>query len=105
MPQKIAIVTGGRKGIGRACAEKLHTDGYRVIVTGRNADAPMDDTGIDYVPCDNLSILAIRSLADKIFSQFGGWMCLSTMQASHRKSASICWKPQRKASISCWIPT
>ena len=31
----------------------------------------MDDTGIDYVPCDNLSILAIRSLADKIFSQFG----------------------------------
>ena len=50
MPQKIAIVTGGRKGIGRACAEKLHTDGYRVIVTGRNADAPMDDTGIDYVP-------------------------------------------------------
>ena len=71
MPQKIAIVTGGRKGIGRACAEKLHTDGYRVIVTGRNADAPMDDTGIDYVPCDNLSILAIRSLADKIFSQFG----------------------------------
>ena len=40
MPQKIAIVTGGRKGIGRACAEKLHTDGYRVIVTGQvlNAD-------------------------------------------------------------------
>ena len=104
MPQKIAIVTGGRKGIGRACAEKLHTDGYRVIVTGRNADAPMDDTGIDYVPCDNLSILAIRSLADKIFSQFGRVDVLVNNAGIGDKQMAITrcsdeWWRQ------CWIPT
>ena len=105
MPQKIAIVTGGRKGIGRACAEKLHTDGYRVIVTGRNADAPMDDTGIDYVPVTIFQFSQFVLWQTKYSPNSAGWMCLSTMQASHRKSASICWKPQRKASISCWIPT
>ena len=67
MPQKIAIVTGGRKGIGRACAEKLHTDGYRVIVTGRNADAPIDfvlDTNLKgpFFMCQAMARQMIRVL-------------------------------------------
>lgn len=31
---KTALVTGGRKGIGRAVAERLLSEGYEVIVTG-----------------------------------------------------------------------
>src|SRR5688572_25957153 len=35
---KVALVTGGTTGIGRATAELLHRAGARVVVTGRDPD-------------------------------------------------------------------
>ena len=34
---KVALVTGGSKGIGYACAERLLADGYAVAICARNA--------------------------------------------------------------------
>jgi NADP-dependent 3-hydroxy acid dehydrogenase YdfG len=35
---RTAIVTGGSLGIGRAVAERLTSEGARVLITGRNAE-------------------------------------------------------------------
>ncbi len=40
---KIALVTGGGSGIGRACALTLGAHGYHVVVTGRRIEA-LDET-------------------------------------------------------------
>lgn len=55
---KIALVTGGGSGIGRACAITLGKNGYHVVVTGRRAE-PLEETvaligqdSASSIPCD-----------------------------------------------------
>lgn len=39
MSERVAIVTGGTHGIGRACTELLTRDGFTVVFAGRDTDA------------------------------------------------------------------
>ncbi|WP_298361783.1 SDR family oxidoreductase [uncultured Litoreibacter sp.] len=43
---KIALVTGGGSGIGRACALTLGRNGYHVVVTGRRLEALEETVGL-----------------------------------------------------------
>lgn len=78
-PCKVALVTGGGTGIGRASAMALQTAGVHVVITGRRQEA-LDETaslakgkGPDMlaVVADVSQGAAVKSLFAKIQSQFG----------------------------------
>lgn len=56
MSQKVALVTGGSTGIGRAIAKDLADDGYAVVITGRGEEtlkeAASRHEAISYVVAD-----------------------------------------------------
>ncbi len=48
---RVAVVTGGAKGIGLACSQALAAAGHRVVVTGRD-EAAMEASGFDWLAVD-----------------------------------------------------
>jgi NAD(P)-dependent dehydrogenase (short-subunit alcohol dehydrogenase family) len=59
MSERIAVVTGGTRGIGRAVAAQLAADGYRVIVAARHAPAACEG---EFRACDVTDAAAVRGL-------------------------------------------
>lgn len=75
--KKIALVTGGGSGIGRACAETLGANGYYVIVTGRRTETLEDAVatiGVDSAAahvCDVSDADAVDALFTQIEADHG----------------------------------
>ena len=72
---KIALVTGGGSGIGKACALELAQNGYSVIVTGRKQE-PLDKTvgemgGGGAVTCDVTDVVQVDALFEQIKAEHG----------------------------------
>ena len=72
---KIALVTGGGSGIGRACAVTLGKAGYHLVVTGRRQDA-LDETlglagGGAAIAADITNAEAVDGLFDQIEKDHG----------------------------------
>ncbi len=58
---RVAVVTGGGRGIGRAAAEALSADGWLVVVAGRT-QASLDET-VTGLPHQGLAVVADVSIA------------------------------------------
>jgi NAD(P)-dependent dehydrogenase (short-subunit alcohol dehydrogenase family) len=76
--RKVAIVTGGATGIGRACAVALAEAGWTVVVTGRRLDALRQvfaghpkESETAAIASDVTDPASVRALFDETVKRFG----------------------------------
>lgn len=67
---KIALVTGGTKGAGRAIAERLLNAGATVIITARNAPEKENDK-MHFIPSDLSKAEGSQKVISEILSAYG----------------------------------
>jgi 3-oxoacyl-[acyl-carrier protein] reductase len=75
---RIAIVTGGARGIGRSIVERLVADGARVAFTYNSSPGPAEeivaalgDERVMAIKCDVASAEDIQNLVEKVTSSWG----------------------------------
>lgn len=67
---KIALVTGGTKGAGRAIAERLLQAGATVIITARNAPE-IENKKLHFIPSDLSKIEGSQKVINEVLSTYG----------------------------------
>ena len=72
--RRVALVTGGGKGIGRAITERLLADGFDVVICGRNApdELPsLDGAVAKFEACDVREADVVQAMVERIFARHG----------------------------------
>lgn len=85
---KLALVTGGGRGIGAACAKALAQAGAKVIVCGRTQaelEATATEIGGTAIVCD----VSDRAAADKLVASLPGRIDILVNNAGIAESASL----------------
>jgi NAD(P)-dependent dehydrogenase (short-subunit alcohol dehydrogenase family) len=67
---RVALVTGGARGIGLATARRLAADGHRVAITYRSSPPPTDLDAFA-VPCDVTDTADVDAAFEKIEQELG----------------------------------
>lgn len=79
LKNKVAIVTGGTKGIGYGIAEEYLHEGAKVVITGRNAETGAEaekqlagiNGNVKYIQCDVADVKDLQMIVDKTVEHFG----------------------------------
>jgi len=67
---RVALVTGGARGIGLATARRLAADGHRVAITYRSSPPPTDLDAFA-VPCDVTDTADVEAAFEKVEQELG----------------------------------
>jgi 3-oxoacyl-[acyl-carrier protein] reductase len=67
---RVALVTGGSRGIGLACARRLATDGFCVAIGSRTAPAE-PEPGLFWVPLDVTDAASVDNAFDRVEEELG----------------------------------
>ena len=65
---KVALITGGNRGIGLAIAEKFKKDGFQVVVTHRSGSAP---AGLEGVTMDVTDTESVNAAVASVEAKYG----------------------------------
>ena len=83
---RVALVTGGARGIGLACARRLERDGHRVAVTYRSSDPPAD---LFSVKCDVTSSEDVERVFGEVTERFGDSVSVLVSNAGIARDALL----------------
>ncbi len=81
LTDKVVVITGGGKGLGKAIAKKLASEGAKVIITGRNEKELSQTTkeigeNSEYMVFDIKDFAKGKDIIDKIYEKYGKIDCL-----------------------------
>ena len=100
---RIVVVTGGSRGIGRAVATRFAEDGDDVVITGRDEEQlakVASEIGARAQRCDATVAADVERWPTRWAT---GWTCWSTWRARTRTPTTRCrWTPRWKRSPQRW---
>lgn len=70
---KVALITGSTRGIGKAIADKLHSAGAEIVVTGRSKDLldSWSSKGVLALQTDVTKVVEVKETIDQILKHHG----------------------------------
>ena len=80
LKDKIALITGGSQGIGKAIAKKLASEGANIVICSRNLDNLQESASeiqsltkriVMPIQCDTRKTDSIKNLVNQTFEKFG----------------------------------